>query len=97
MKVHLRRLAEIELNEAVDFYEHRQQGLGQRFANKVLTVLKEIETNPKRFAEAEEGVREAPLLDFPYAIYYQIVSNRVDVISVFHTSRDPNVWQRRVL
>jgi plasmid stabilization system protein ParE len=97
MKVVLRRLARIEFDDAGDFYEHRQGGLGARFTREVNTIFMEIANHPERFPEVQDGVREAPVMHFPYAIYYQIVPSGISVISIFHTSRDPAVWQRRVV
>jgi toxin ParE1/3/4 len=40
-------------------------------------------------------IREALLTKFPFCLYYVIESDRIEIISVFHTSRDPQVWQGR--
>jgi hypothetical protein len=32
---------------------------------------------------------------FPYCVYYREESSLVRVLSVFHTSRDPSIWQSR--
>ena len=33
---------------------------------------------------------------FPYGVYYRDFPDRVEVVAVYHTSRDPSGWQTRV-
>jgi len=91
----LRRVAEAEFAHAIDWYEDEQQGLGLRFAEEVRATLAEIAKQPDCFAFAEGDIREAKVKDFPYVIYYRIRPRRIDVLSVFHQSRDPKEWQSR--
>ena len=35
------------------------------------------------------------VIGFPYCVYYREEPGRVLVLAVFHTSRDPTVWQSR--
>jgi len=41
-------------------------------------------------------VRKAVVTRFPYIVLYREEAGEVLVISVFHTSRDPAVWQARL-
>ena len=91
----LHRLAQRELDLAVDWYEDRRRGLGERFNNRVLDVMSRISDNPYAFAESEDRVREARVPRFPYCIYFRVESERIQVVSVFHTSRDPESWKNR--
>lgn len=84
-----------EFDEAVDYYESKRAGLGRRFTRAIERVLEQILEQPDRFAEAMDEVREAPVLKFPYAIYYSFAKDTVVILSVFHTSRNPDVWQDR--
>jgi toxin ParE1/3/4 len=40
-------------------------------------------------------VRRAVVTRFPYVVLYREESEEVIVISVFHTARDPSLWQSR--
>ena len=98
VKFVVRRLADIEFHETVSYYASRKPGLGKRFEKAVRRVFSEIRRQPNRFAEVQDGDRVAPVPGFPYyAIYYQVQPAQVAVIAVFHTSRDPDSWQRRVI
>jgi len=90
-----RRPARIEFDEATDWYEARRSGLGADFVAEVRRVLEIIVAQPDRFPIEARDVRAAPLSRFPYCIYYRVRPQRVVVIAVFHTSRDPAVWQSR--
>lgn len=91
----LRRLAQAEFDDAADWYEQRQTGRGGLFTAAVSRVLAEIAANPDLFPEVHGDVREALVPGYPFAIYYQIEPARILVLAVFHTSRDPAIWQGR--
>lgn len=90
------RLAALEYEEAVAWYEKEQNGLGLQFEVAVQNVLKQIETNPEHFPIVGRTVRKAILRRFPYNVYFTEVSGRIVVISVFHGSRNPNLLKRRL-
>jgi plasmid stabilization system protein ParE len=59
-------------------------------------VLAEITANPAHYGFADAGIREGLLTRFPYAVYYRVLADRIRVLAVYHTSRDPSGWQTRV-
>ena len=95
LPVTLRRLAQAEFDDAADWFEARSTGDGPAFTAAVRAVLDRIEADPLRWPEVYGSVREAPVAGYRYAIYYRIEPRQVSVLSVFHTSRDPGVWQSR--
>ena len=90
------RAARREYDEAADWYEQQQAGLGERFTEAVQAELDIISVMPRCHGVEIKGVRKAKVQGFPYCIYYREEANRVRIISVFHTSRDPQIWQNRV-
>jgi toxin ParE1/3/4 len=94
--VALRRLAQAEFDDAVDWYEARRAGRGVAFTAAVRQVLTAIAAQPETYPEVHDDVREAFVSGFPYAVYYRIDATQVTVVAVFHTSRDPAEWQKRV-
>lgn len=95
LPVVIRPAARAEFDEAADWYEGQQPGLGADFVAEVQQVLDAIAAHPERFAIAAGDVREAAVSRFPYCVYYRVRADRVAVIAVFHTSRDPAIWQGR--
>jgi plasmid stabilization system protein ParE len=77
------------------WYEQRQAGLGKDFLDELEQVLVEIVAQPARFGFASGNIREGLLRRFPYAIYYRVLFDRIRVLAVFHTARDPILWQSR--
>jgi toxin ParE1/3/4 len=95
VEIRLRRAAQREYDEAVDWYEECRQGLGVRLALALAETVAAIARQPDRYPEVWPGTREAMVTNWPYCVYYQAHDNHVMVIAVFHTSRDPGIWQRR--
>jgi plasmid stabilization system protein ParE len=95
LPVVLRDEAQTEFDEAFDYYEGQRPGLGVQFAERVQDVFDRISVNPQLHAVVLGDVRKAVVARFPYCVYYRAEPARVQVIAVFHTSRDPSVWQGR--
>lgn len=91
-----RREARLEFDGAADWYEQRQSGLGPRFTRAVQQLLDRIAGQPDFYPPVWSDVREALVRGFPYCVYYRQESGQVLVLAVFHTARDPSVWQSRL-
>jgi plasmid stabilization system protein ParE len=84
-----------EIDDAFRWYERRRRGLGSDFLDELQRVLTDITTNPARYGFADADIREGLLMRFPYAIYNRVIADRIRVLAVYHTSRDPAGWQSR--
>ena len=91
----MRAEAQDEFDEAFDYYEGQQPGLGVDFAAKVQEVFNRIGTNPQLHAVVFADVRKAVVARFPYCVFYRAEPIRVQVLAVFHNRRDPSIWQGR--
>lgn len=96
LPVVLRAEAEREFDEAFDWYEGQKAGLGVEFAEAVQVVYDRIAANPLLHQVVFADVRRAVVRRFPYTILYRPHSDRVEVLAVFHSRRDPSIWQARV-
>ncbi|WP_185963092.1 hypothetical protein [Flavobacterium gawalongense] len=54
-KIVISKLAEIEIIEAIEFYENRRRGLGKHFLIYLKGYLKILKTNPELFALKKES------------------------------------------
>ena len=88
--------AELDYEEGYNFYESRRLDLGEEFADAVEVVFDRIASTPKFYPIAYRHTRRGGVLGSPYCVYYQIESTHIRVVSVFHTSRDPKIWQSRI-
>lgn len=88
-------VAQAEFDEAFDWYDARSASKAVQFAEAVQAVFARIGAHPRAHGIVYKDVRKAVVLGFAYCVYYFEEPQRVVVISVFHTSRDPAVWQGR--
>jgi len=95
LPVIIRPEAEADLAEARDWYAGRREGLVDAFELCVEEVLERIGRMPELPPELHRGVRRSLVRRFPYAVYYRAEEDRVVVIAVMHTRRDPNRWRSR--
>jgi plasmid stabilization system protein ParE len=84
-----------EIDEAYAWYEDQRAGLGEEFLAEVQRVLDRIERNPEIHAPIYQAVRHGRVKRFPYAVYYRVEPDRIVVIAVHHSKRDPRSWQSR--
>lgn len=84
-----------ELEHAVEFYEAQRAGMGMRLAAEVRDVLARLQQRPLIHHVIVRDIRKAALHQFPFCVYYRLLKNRLIVLAIFHTSRDPDIWQRR--
>jgi plasmid stabilization system protein ParE len=88
--------AEQEFKEAITWYAKQKKGLGKRFAQALKRSLKGIQATPKMHAFVIDDVRKATMQVFPYVILYRVATDNIVIVAVFHTKRDPSVWQGRI-
>ncbi len=96
MKVILRPLAELDVTEASEFYALIGPALARAFVHELRDQLARLADNPRLYQRVVGEVRRTLTRRFPFAIYYLIESDFVDVLAVLHTSRRPSIWQDRV-
>ncbi|MDP4763675.1 MAG: type II toxin-antitoxin system RelE/ParE family toxin [Salibacteraceae bacterium] len=87
--------AEVEIVDAVVWYEEQQTGLGERFEIEIRKSFKRILENPLTNAKIHGEKRRAKITHFPYGIYYQLIENDVIVLAVVSYLRNPNLWKSK--
>jgi toxin ParE1/3/4 len=95
LPVVLRDEALAEFDEAFDYYENKKPGLGVDFVARVQRVFDRIAANPLMHGVVFADIRKAVVTRFPYCVFYRPETTRVEVIAVFHSRRDPSIWQSR--
>ncbi len=98
-KVIINLFAQIDIEEATEWYNLKSKGLGNKFLEELNYTFEKLKQNPFAFAKDFElvEVRKASISKFPYKIFYTIneEKNFVNVFAVFHSSRDPIIWKER--
>lgn len=95
LSIVLRDEAQAEFDEAFDYYENQRPGLGADFVARVQQVFDRISANPLLHGVVFSDIRKAVVTRFPYCVFYRPGAARVEVIAVFHSKRDPSIWQGR--
>ena len=96
LPLRIRPEATAELNEAWNWYEERREGLGDESLGCVEVAFASVQRNPKAHTRLEGRIRQAIVRRFPYVVLFVEYPDYVEVLAVFHTSRDPKQWQGRV-
>lgn len=93
--IELHEIAGDELWDAVDWYDSQKVRLGKEFARELQEVMNLVKVNSHQFPKAFKDKRKAVLQRFPYVVVFEIHGNTVNVLAIFHTSRDPKIWKER--
>ena len=92
----LRRVAEQEFDESIAYYKGVREELGQEFRAVIEQHFQRIADNPEWFPKVRGEVRRAVVLRrFHFVIHFLIEPEQIVVLSVFHTSRDPEQLKSR--
>jgi plasmid stabilization system protein ParE len=91
----LRRVAHEEFDESIAFYERQREGLGQEFRAIVEDRFEQLADHPEWFTKIRGEVRRAVVRRFPFVIHFLVEKNRIVILSIFHTSRNPEQLKNR--
>jgi toxin ParE1/3/4 len=91
----LRRTAEREFDESIAWYQREREGLGLEFQATIEDYFQRIAENPEWFPKVRREVRRAVVRRFPFVIHFLIETDRIVIISVFHTRREPEQLKDR--
>jgi plasmid stabilization system protein ParE len=89
-------IAEIELDEAIQWYGAQTPGLGRAFLIEVLAAADRIARFPEAWHPLGEGVRRCRLSRFPYGLIYTMDNGDILVLAVAHLHRRPDYWRDRL-
>jgi toxin ParE2 len=94
--VRLLEIAEIELDQAIHWYEAQASGLGNAFLIEVLSATDRIARFPEAWHSLGESVRRCRLSRFPYGLIYTVENGDILVLAVAHLHRRPDYWRARL-
>ena len=102
MKLQLHPEAEEELFQGAAWYDDQELGLGAELLEEVSRWFEVIVESPNtwprwpRSPDFTPWVRRVVVERFPYALAYQVFDDRVWVVAVVHTSKEPMYWLGRL-
>ena len=96
MKVRLLPEAETELLEAAEWYSQQAVGLDYEFIRCIDEAAARISRTPLMFPIVYRGRRRIIVKRFPYSIMFDVMADELIIYAIFHFSRSPKRWKRRV-
>lgn len=95
-KITVRKDAELDIEDAYQWYEANEVGLGEEFLEKISDSLNKIKESPKIYPVVLNNLRRAFIKKFPYGIFYLELEHSIIVVAVMHTRRNPTDWHQRI-
>ena len=96
MKISFLEIAQIELDDAIDYYNYEAPGLGDAFLIEVLHALNRIGKFPEAWHRNSKRTRRCQTRRFPYGIIYQVLEDEILVVAVANLHRRPDYWKDRL-
>ena len=85
--------SEEEAKAAIDYYDHIDPQLGERFFIELLETYQKLSIAPQHYSYISSvrntNVRDVKLPSFPYVVIYEIINSSVYVISIMNCYRKP--------
>lgn len=95
MRVTFNSLAERELNDAIQYYENEQAGLGAALLAEVRRSTNAIVEYPEASPIVLGVVRRRLCQRFPYALLDSRSNDAIRVLAVMNLKRHPSYWVGR--
>lgn len=93
--LHLSDDAESDLEFSYSFYYEENPKVADIFFIRINKSFESIKSDPYSYPIVYKNVRKFIVKKFPFVVYYQIVESAIKVIAIFHTSRNPEIWNDR--
>jgi toxin ParE1/3/4 len=90
------REAEVELWEAVAYYEDKAPGLGLDFEAEVERAVQSIRQSPERWPLRDDGTRRHLTHRFPFVVVYTYLNDHIWILAFAHCKRKPDYWTDRI-
>lgn len=96
MNVRLLETAQLELDEAISYYNAQQPGLGDVFLLETIAAIDRIRRFPDAWHPMGASLRRCRLRRFPYGLIYSTDGDEILVVAVAHAHRRPDYWRERL-
>ncbi len=97
-KVKVLKEANLDLQEAIEYYEAQKKDLGLDFFTEYTKTEDRIAENPYAYEQFADHFRKANLHRFPYSAYYEVAEQEkeVTVNAVIHQNRNPETIKEKI-
>ncbi len=89
--------AQEDLDDAYQWYEEQEPGLGKEFIRCVGAKIAEIKRYPLHHQVVQnDQVRRALTNRFPFSIYFENEEVFITIFAILHQRRSPEFWKSRI-
>jgi plasmid stabilization system protein ParE len=88
-------LASADIEEAYRWYEAQRPGMGEHFRETLDRVWVLLRQFPEAGPEIHRDVRRILVPHFPYAVYYRLRDDDIEVRACLDQRQDPQAIRRR--
>jgi plasmid stabilization system protein ParE len=86
--------AKEDILDAFNWYETKNENLGDKFIQDFKSTLNFIQKNPLQFQKIYKVTRIAYFQTFKFGIYYSIHKTEILIRRVLHNNRNPKEWKK---
>lgn len=95
MQIRFRPQAQQEVLDATDWYRQRLPGLDREFLLAVDAAVQAAVQRPPSFPVVDGTLRRVLVKRFPYTLVFDVLSDELVILAVFHRRRQPVPWRMR--
>ena len=96
MNIRFLSLADQEVDDAVSWYEEKEEGLSRDFLDELDRIVRLVKAYPLMATQIEPELRRFLFTRFPYSLIYGIDQETIVVIAVAHQQQEPRYWADRI-
>ena len=96
MEIRFLSLANREVDDAVQWYEAREEDLSREFLDELDRVVRLVRLYPYAGMQVEPEIRRFLFTRFPYSLIYGIDDETILIIAIANQHREPDYWAERI-
>jgi len=95
MKIEFLKLAKLEFDEAISYYENESEGLGVRFKKEIRSSIDMLLQFPKLYPLVTDDIRKCVAHTFPYTIFYAYREETIYIYAIANHFKEPSTYSIR--
>ena len=88
--------SDIELDEAIEYYNSQQKDLGYRFYEEFIKSTNMIKPYPKTWRKVGKHTHRINIKKFPYLFLYVIDETNIIITCIAHQHRNPSYYVDKI-
>ena len=96
IQIQFTKEALFDIEEIILWYEKQREGLSYDFELCMEAGISEIIRTPTAYQKRYKNVKVLFISRFPYGIHYIVNPENIIIVGIFHTSRSPKNWSKRM-